>query len=293
MSQPAERLPAAGIIPGISNKDYHADKSTFSSTLIKKMDVPATAKHYMTEPQEHKEAYRIGSAIHKFILEPHDFEAEFLTGIDCKRRSNADKEEWASWFYEHGADGSHIVSHSAAVWNGMFEKETGKHMVTPDEIDKIAAMAQAVEANKNAFKLLQAGAPEQSVYWQDEETGLNLRCRPDYLNSFCSDLKSCQSARPGAVSRDMYKLGYHISAAHYTAGLLAATGRYHPFLFIFIEKTAPYLVAVYGLDDQSQAIAHDEYRRLLQRLADCLETDTWPGLEDNLNLSLPSYAFKD
>lgn len=281
-----------GIFSGIPNAAYHADNSSYSSSIVKLMDVPAEARYRMDNPSEYKECYRIGSAIHKHILEPADFKAEFLTGIDCPRRSNADRHEWAQWFYANGGDGDHIVSHPAARWNELFEAQSNKHMVTPKEIKEIGLMAESVKSNANAIRLLEGGSPEQSVYWIDDETELKLRCRPDYKNSFCSDLKSCQSARPGAVSREIYNRGYHISAAMYTDGLLQATGDYHPFLFIFIEKTAPYLCAVYGIDDESKEYAWGEYRRLVTRLAECLDKGEWPGHEDNLSISLPAYAFR-
>ncbi len=293
MSAAAEQQPAfmPGIFQGISNADYHADRSSYSSSLIKKMDVPAVARYAMDNPPKYKDCFRIGSAVHKYILERDDFESEFLIGIDCARRSNDDKQEWAQWFFEHGADGEHIIQHPAAKWNGMFEEATGKHMVTPEEKKELILMAESVAANKNALRLLEEGAPEQSVYWVDDETGLQLRCRPDYLSKFCSDLKSCRSAKPGAVSRDVVNLGYHISQAMYTDGLLQVTGEYHPFLFIFVEKTPPYLCAVYGLDEEAKELGWSEYRRLVVKLAECLETDTWPGLEDDLQLSLPGWAF--
>lgn len=282
----------SGIYPGISNKYYHASEG-FSSTLIKKMSVPAIAKHHMDNPPEFKDCFRIGTAIHTYILEPSTFYDEFLTGISVGRRGKADREEWSQWFFEHGADGDHIVSHKASEWNGMFEAETGKRMVTPDEIDAIKMMAASVQANPDAMKLLDGGIAEASCYWQDEETGLHLKCRPDYLSGFVSDLKSCASALPHMVSRTMHQHGYHISQAVYLDGIMHATGQYREFVFIFIEKTAPYLCACYRLDDESAELGYRQYRANLLRLAECLNTDKWPGLENNYALSLPGYAFKD
>jgi len=280
-----------GIYDGISNTDYHADKDSYSSSIIKLMDVPSVAKYNIDNPGEYKDCFRIGGAIHKHVLEPADFAKEFLTGIDTPRRSAADRSDWAKWFYANGGDGDHITAHKATEWNGMFEASTGKHMVTPAEIEEIKLMGESVFSNSNAKQLLEGGKAEQSIYWQDKETGLNLRCRPDFLSSFCSDLKSCQSAKPGAVSREIVNRGYHISAAMYQEGVSAATGACTPFTFIFIEKTPPYLCAVYCLDDDSQRLGYETFRKYLNKLAKCLESDEWPGLEDNLELPLPIWAF--
>ena len=281
-----------GIYPGILNSEYHADKSTISSSILKKMDVPMAAKYAMENPAPYKDVFRMGGAIHKYLLEREDFEQEFLTGISCARRSKADKERWALWFEENGGDGYLITDHKAAEWNGLFEDQTGKHMVTPEEITQIATMAESVAANRNARRLLEGGQAESSVYWKDSESGLNFRCRPDYQNDFCSDLKSTRSADPRLFGNAIHEMGYHISAAMYADGLLQVTGEVHPFLFIAIEKTPPFLCAVYKMDEQATQLGNDLYHHYARKMAQCIYEDRWPGFEDNLDLPLPSWAYR-
>lgn len=286
-----------GIYAGISNTDYHADKTAYSSSIIKKMHVPALAKHAMDSPQQYKDVFRIGTAIHMFILERDKFNDEFLVGIDCARRSKADKQNWIDWFCENGWDNAEqeIVDNKlpAAKWYEQFQASTGKHIVTPEELDALTQMAQSVSLNETAIKLLKDGVPESSIYWEDKETGIMLKCRPDFYNDYCSDLKSCQSAAPGDASRQIASLGYHISAAMYQDGILQATGEYAPFLFIFIEKNPPYLCAVYSLNDESNSYAYAQYRQLVVKLAECLESNQWPGYDDVLDLSLPGWVIKE
>lgn len=280
-----------GIYPGILNSDYHAETPPYSSSLIKKMNVPLVAQYAMDHPQPYKEAFRVGGAIHKYLLEREDFETEYLTGIDCARRSRADREEWSLWFSAHGADGFAIINNPAAEWNGLFEAETGKNLVKPEEIAAIAMMAESVAASANARRLLEGGQAESSVYWTDSETELPLKCRPDYLSAFCSDLKSCRSADPRLFANSCHELGYHISAAMYQEGLREVTGEIHPFLFIAIEKTPPFLCAVYKLDDAATELGRDLFHHYARKLANCLYTGEWPGLEDNLSLPLPIWAY--
>lgn len=284
-----------GIVSDLSNADYHADKTSYSSSLIKLMSCPAKAKHYMDNGSEYKDVFRLGTAIHTLVLEPEKFDSEFLIGIDCARRSKDDKTQWAAWYREHGWTGAYdfVMNNPAASWNPAFIEATGKNLVTPAEIDELKAMAESVLVNANARELLEKGEAEQSVYWQDEETGLNLRCRPDFLNTagFISDLKSCDSASRPAVMSKIYNLGYHISDALYRDGVYHATGEWMPFLYIFIEKQAPYQCVVYSLDDASMELAHNQYRENLRTLARCLERDEWPGYDDKLDLRLPAYAF--
>ncbi len=288
--QHAEKQPTGFIINNLSNADYHADRDSYSSTLVKAMEVPAKARHMMLNPQNTNDTFMLGSAIHKWILERDRFCDEFLTGITAARRSKADKQAWAAWFSEHGANGEAIIELPAAQWNGEFEAQTGKSLVTPESLQQIIDMAESVALNPNAMELLSGGQAEQSVYWTDDETGLPLRCRPDYLNdNFISDLKSCQSVSDRALTRAIADYGYGISQAMYQDGVYQVTGVWRPFTFIFIEKTAPYLCRVIALDEDAQYASHAKYRQLLARLKHCLDTDTWPGIDDNLSFAMPDW----
>lgn len=284
-------IPRKGIYSGILNAEYHGDKHSYSSSLIKLMNVPALGEHYLNNPPEYKDCYRIGTAIHTFLLEPELFDDQFFSGINCARRSKEEKQTWGDFFTSHGAIGSEIITKPAAKWYAEFQKQTGRSILTDDELKEIKAMAESVGKNKQAMELLIGGDAEQSVYWTDKETGLNLRCRPDFLNAHCSDLKSVQSVKPQFFAKKAYDLGYHISQGMYQDGLMKVTGEFKPFRFICIEKTAPYLCAVYSLDDESAELGYNTYKSNLKKLAECLDSGIWPGYEDNDCLSLPVYAF--
>lgn len=277
-----------GIYRDISNAEYHADKTSYSSSLIKKMDVPAIAKYYMDSPQEYKDEFRIGSAIHKYILENDDFHKEFLTGIDCRRSGAVNKAAWAQWFVEHGAaDGWDIVEHKAAEWYPMFEQQSGKSMVTPAEIEEIRMMAESVYRSPNAKKILDDSERESSIYWQDEETGLNLRIRPDSMNDrFIGDIKSIASVDDYTIDSAYVNLGYDVQDAMYTDGAQRVTGIYRPFIFIFVQKTAPYLSRCINMKEIHKEEGWNKYRERVLRLAECLESGDWPGLPDDLDHGL-------
>lgn len=283
-----------GIYGGIPNAEYHATKDSYGSSTLKLMDVPALAKHRIDNPGEYKEVFRVGSAIHTYVLEPEYFNREFLTGITKARRSNDDKLAWVEWYAENGwtAADQHILIEKkpAATWNAEFERVTGKNMVTPQEIEEISLMSESVAANPNAMQLLQDGKAEQSIFWQDQETGLNLRCRPDFMNDFCSDLKSIQTVDNYAIDRAIANLGYDVQAAMYSDGIHQITGEVKPFTFIFIQKTAPYLCRVISLSTESMQIGWEKYEERKRALKSCLDADSWPGIPDDLDHTLFSRA---
>ncbi len=77
------------------------------------------------------------------------------------------------------------------------------------------------------------GYPEVSIYWQDEETGINHRARIDYLQT-CGgvDYKTVQNLELNALGWVINKNGYDIQAMLYSRGILAAkallkAGKFH------------------------------------------------------------------
>ncbi|MCU7836133.1 MAG: PD-(D/E)XK nuclease-like domain-containing protein [gamma proteobacterium symbiont of Taylorina sp.] len=280
--------------PNLSNADYHAE-SAYGSTSVKQAEVPAVLQYHQNNPQEYKDCFRIGSLIHTCILEPEKLNEEYLTAPNIGKRSKADRESWADWFLEHGAnDVPEIITKPAANWYGEFQKQTGISIVTPDELSKFMQMLHSVQSNSEAVSLLSGGRAEQSLFFTDDETGVNLKVRPDQLNDqFCTDIKSTRNAKPHAFARSIMDFGYHISQAMYLDGIKQVTGRDVQYRYIVIQKDAPYLCVVYQLSDESAEIGRVKYRELLRKLAECLESDQWPGLENNFDLSLPAWALDD
>lgn len=155
------------------------------------------------------------------------------------------------------------------------------------EIDEVGDMAEAVLAHPKARVLFDKGATirEQSLFWQDPETGMYLRCRPDSRITLgngqvvCVDLKSANNADPDDFGRTAASLGYVQQDPFYRAGLQAhglgdeTTG----FLFVLVEKEPPFLVSIVELDDEAVQVGVDRNRRAIDLFAQCTQTGEWPG----------------
>jgi hypothetical protein len=73
-------------------------------------------------------------------------------------------------------------------------------------------------------------------------------------------------------------------------GIRAATGHdITNHLFVCVEKTFPFLVAVYILDETALKVAHSTLRRVLPEIKFCYETNEWPGYKTE-TLGLPNWA---
>lgn len=252
-----------GIYDGISNADYHADPALGSTSL--KTLATRTPAHYHWDQQhpKHSDAFTIGTAAHSLILE--DDTSGIVVVATDNWLTKAAKEEKASAL------------------------AAGKQPLLVKEMAQVVAMRDAVMAHPVARELFTGHRAETSVFW--DESGLPLKCRPDaWKPGGLVDLKSTINADPREFGKTAYNFGYHQSAAHYIDGVQQATGETLPFVFVLVEKTAPYLVSVVQLDPEAIEMGRALNERAKRIYQECEETGNWPGYPSAEPISLPMWA---
>jgi hypothetical protein len=180
--------------------------------------------------------------------------------------------------------------------------DEGKVPLLTKEHEQVQAMAAAIRQHPIAGPLFTPGSGigERSIYWTDPATGIRCRVRPDWLKplgsmNLCVDYKTCADASPTAVSKAIRDRAYHQQDALYIDGIDAAmpTDEGTRFIFVFQSKTAPYLITVRELDQQSRDIGRARNDRALRIYADCTATSTWPDwtgpVTEIPTISLPSW----
>lgn len=266
----ASDLVRLGLVSGLSNEEYHAAPGISKSGLDRLARSPAHYLAYLREDRPETPALRTGRLLHSAILEPDSL--ALAIGPDCDKRTKAGKEEWAK--FEAQAMGSEIV--------------------TADESEQIRKMRDAAYTHPAARRLLFApGQAEASGWWFDQTTGELCRCRPDYhrLDGIVVDLKTTEDAGP-AFKKSCANYFYHKQAAFYCDGVAAITGEMPAgFVFVAVEKQAPFAVATYQLDAEALEIGRALYQRDLMTLAECKISRQWPAYSDKIEtLSLPGWA---
>jgi len=252
-----------GIYSGIKNADYHADPalgSTSLKTLATK--TPAHYQHDRTHPK-FSDAFTLGTAAHSLILE---------------------------------GDESGIVVIEADNWLTKAAKEAKAAVLTAGhqpllnkEWQQVRAMQDAVMAHPQARELFTDHRAEESVFWKED--ALTLKCRPDaWKPGQLVDLKTTVNADPREFGKTAHNFGYHQSAAHYIDGVKAATGEELPFMFVLVEKTAPYLVSVVELDWEAIELGRALNDRAKRIYRECSDTGNWPGYPTAEPIALPNYA---
>ena len=260
-------------IRGMSNEEYHSLPSISKSGLDLIRKAPALFKWTRDNPTEPTEAMRWGTLVHTAILEPDTLEERTIIAPVVDRRTTQGKADWAAFQIE----------------------AKGREIVTADEIDGLRATRDAVWTHPATSKALgMIREVETSIFWQDECTGIECRCRPDAImtNGTILDVKTTKDARPDEFAKSIANYRYHVQAAFYADGFKAAFGEPpRGFAFLAVEKTRPFLCALYVLDAKAVLRGRSEYEADLDVLKRCRETDTWPGLPDApVILDLPKWA---
>ena len=148
----------------------------------------------------------------------------------------------------------------------------------------ITAMDAAVRSHYAASILLSSGEPERTFLW--EESGLKCKCRADWWtsNGICVDYKTTTNASPEGFMRAIKRYRYDVQAAWYRRGIAKALelDTLPPFVFIAQEKTPPYLVGVYELDEEFMYNAMAAIDEALLGIRECMDSGEWPGYSQNI-----------
>jgi hypothetical protein len=169
--------------------------------------------------------------------------------------------------------------------------------VDRDTVEQVEAMRDAVLEHPAVDTNDLAGADKElSVYWhEDTPAGKILcKCRVDALaGTHLQDLKTTRDASPGRFSRLVANFGYHTSASYYSRGVAQqGLGPVERVSLLCVEKSAPYLAAVYELDEYALAQGREMWQNALNLIAAHLaHPDAHAGYSETAQtLSLPGWS---
>lgn len=246
----------------LSNTEYHAHPAVSRSTLHKILSSTTLrrAKWELENPKPETESMALGSLVHCMILEPSMVDFMFELKLDGRtKEGKAQKENL---------------------------KEIAKTLVSASDWADAKCMADAVMAHPIASKLFIDGVAEQAVFGDID--GLNCKCKPDYFknNGILVDLKTTDDASPEAFVKSAIKYGYDMQAVMYKE-LTGASA----FVFVCVEKTAPFDVAVYVLDDEFYLRGKKRMHDAISLYKDSEINNSWPGYEKTVQvLTLPAWV---
>jgi hypothetical protein len=283
-------ITAPGAYSGIPNEVYHRDPGllpgpSISSSGLKTL-LGRSPRHYWYDsplnpdrpPEKDKPHFNVGKAAHDLLLL---------------------SERWPEAYHVLPADFNANATKAQADWHAEREaaRAAGKVILKADEAELVRAMGASLIANPYAAAALANGESEVTLAWQDPETGVWLRARPDFLphkRLIIPDLKTAADGSPRAFARQIANFGYAQSAALYSDGIKAVFGALPTnWLHIVLEKEPPHVVSLYELPGEDIERGRWLNRKAIRVFAECLSADKWPGYSDKPSqIGLPGWERK-
>ncbi|WP_370443331.1 RecE family exodeoxyribonuclease [Klebsiella michiganensis] len=166
------------------------------------------------------------------------------------------------------------------------ENPEGKVLVTRQQLSTALAIQKALLNHPTAGKLLThpSRAVEVSYFGIDEETGLEVRVRPDLEIDMGglrigADLKTIsmwnikQEGLRAKLHREIIERDYHLSAAMY-----CETAALDQFFWIFVNKDENYhWIAIIEASEELLELGMLEYRKAMRAIANGFDTGEWPA----------------
>ncbi|WOI83453.1 RecE family exodeoxyribonuclease [Citrobacter braakii] len=162
----------------------------------------------------------------------------------------------------------------------------GKVLVTRQQLSTALAIQKALHSHPTAGMLLQhpSRAVEVSYFGFDDETGLEVRVRPDLEIDLDgvrigADLKTIsmwnvkQEGLRAKLHREIIDRDYHLSAAMY-----CETAALDQFFWIFVNKDENYhWIAIIEASAELLELGMLEYRKSMRAIATGFDTGEWPA----------------
>jgi exodeoxyribonuclease VIII len=155
-------------------------------------------------------------------------------------------------------------------------------------------MRDAVMANKDAAELLTGHEAETSLRWDADDVPVKARLDAWHRDAQkIVDLKTTRDASPRGFGRAAAEYGYHAQAAHYADGVRALTGQGHEYYIVCVEKTEPYLTAVYEVFPDMLDAGRETVREGLAAYREAKAANHWPTSYPTQPLDLPAWAYPE
>lgn len=196
--------------------------------------------HAIQEPSPDTTSRAMGRLLHALVLRPADVDAEFVV-FEGERRGK--------------------------VWTDFRAANADRTILRMSEWDTVVTQSQAVLSRWPVPR-----STEVYLSWTDPDTGIECKGMADAIgDGILTDLKG--TGPLDLAERTLWRSGYVHQLAMYR---LMAGGSLRAQI-VAVESAAPHDVGIFEIDDVALSIAEREVRAALRRVAECRESNVWPG----------------
>jgi len=250
-----------GIYNDITNADYHATSAinaSFLKSWIMKTPLHATnARGGISQI-----VADMGTAIHSEALEPE------LDNVVCSEEKSRATKAFKEHYELCKAQGKVLLPRKD--YDNVKNAVLG--MLTDDGkiVGGLMNDAHCGKLLKQPDKICEA-----SIFVEHPSTGLTLKCRPDIFSpklGVMGDVKSAQDASPRGFGKAIFRLGYHLQAAHYLLCAKLIGWEVKHWGFLAVEKEAPYPAHFHTLGEEALEYSTRVIEATLREVAEARET---------------------
>ena len=262
------------IVKDLPNEEYHARPEISKSSLDM---IHKSIDHFLAPRKPPTDKMRFGTAFHTLILEPDNFDKQYIQGSGIDGRTTEGKKEKKE------------IEEN---------KKEGQEVLKFQDYENLMRMKEKTEQHPRFSSYFEVGEPEVSVFW--EMQGVGCKCRPDWMidgGDYIIDLKTSSDASEEGFAKSVANFRYHVQDAWYTKGVQVATRKSPIFVFIVVENVAPFSVAIYVLKARSKdygwQVADNDLRKYVN-YQEQPEEERFSGYSpDAIEIELPRWAFKE
>lgn len=248
--------------PGFSRSNLTDLLKSYDYMLFKK-----------AEKKEKTPSLIFGDAVHVSFLTPDIFKRDFLVMPKFGLKK--------------------IEKEAKAVW---LENHKDFTCLKEDVMDEVKMMAKKLHEHPTVTEVMKTATTEQAIYWTKDE--ILYKCKIDITviasdtKAIPIDLKTTIDASPQEFRKSIRNYNYDVQAAHYLEGVRTIWPETDIFAYICIEKTPPFGIGLYNLNDASIEAGEQVRQALIKKLKLSLEHNEKRGYSINFeDISLPAYGF--
>lgn len=222
----------------------------------------------------------LGSGAHCLILGDEVFSEKFIyVPADAPQLPTATQIA----AFERDGEWSENAAPRAKFWTDFDVRAEGRMLITAEQVQKITYMAENLAASPDAVQALTSQLTEISMIWQDDQTDLWIKSRPDCIPTNGYDFGDLKTFAPKggdvvlAAQRATTEMAYAqqmalaVEGAERVFGTTAKTA-----MLVFVQSTEPYEVVTVPIDEEALYWARVLNRDAIDKIAHGLETGEWP-----------------
>lgn len=236
---------------------------------------------------ETTDAMIFGTRLHVLLLEPEEFESQFVVmpdfHLDPENKTQNGKRSYMT-----------TTSYCEEKRKQFLEENKGREVVKRQDYDSMLYAIESMRSRPKIVELLESSKKEVTVFGSID--GIECKGRIDLLSDdFITDLKTTADVEPKLFARTFVNMGYGFKLAMYRE-LVRQNTNEKAVKVIAQEVSGDFDTVLFDVPDFVLDIGLNKVRSVIADYKHALETGVWSGVDrgmDELALMLPKYALDE